>query len=116
MCDKRTYLAHTVQDSSRCRTTTPLRRRVRRQYGILLGARPDTRLLVPDAETCHLAGMIAGTLTRTQGFRPPQRKECLNDVLIYLTAAKRGLPVATATRTEFDLIQQIAPGGTFLHF
>ena len=45
-----------------------------------------------------------------------QRKECLNDALIYLTAAKRWLPVVTANRVEFDMIQQIAPGGTFLHF
>jgi len=91
-------------------------RRVRRQYGILLGSIPDTRLLVPDAETWYLAGMISGTLARTQGFQPHQRKECLNDALIYLTAAKRGLPVVTANRVEFDLIQQIAPGGAFLHF
>jgi predicted nucleic acid-binding protein len=91
-------------------------RRVRRQYGILLGSIPDTRLLVPDAETWHLAGMVAGVLSRTQGFQPNQRKECLNDALIYLTAAKSGLPVVTANRVEFDLIQQIAPGGMFLHF
>lgn len=91
-------------------------RRVGRQYGILLGSIPDTRLLVPDAETWHIAGMISGTLARTQGFQPHQRKECLNDTLIYLTAAKHGLPVVTANRVEFDLIQQIAPGGTFLHF
>jgi len=91
-------------------------RRVRRQYGILLGSIPDTRLLVPDAETWHFAGMISGTLARAQGFQPRQRKECLNDALIHLTAAKRGLPVMTANRVEFDLIQQIAPGGTFLHF
>jgi predicted nucleic acid-binding protein len=91
-------------------------RRVRQQYGILLRSIPDTRLVVPDAETWHLAGAIAGTLARTQGFQPHQRKECLNDALIYLTAAKRGLPVVTANRVEFDLIQQIAPGGTFLHF
>jgi predicted nucleic acid-binding protein len=91
-------------------------RRVRRQYGLLLGSIPDQRLLVPDADTWHLAGAISGTLARTQGFQPHQRKECLNDALIYLTAAKRGLPVVTANRVEFDLIQQIAPGGTFLHF
>jgi len=91
-------------------------RRMRRQYGILLRAIPDTRLLVPDAETWHLAGMISGILARTQGFQPHQRKGCLNDALIYLTAAKRGLPVESANRAEFDLIQQIAPGGTFLHF
>lgn len=91
-------------------------RRVRRQYGILLGSIPDTRLLVPDAETWHLAGVISGTLARTQGLQPHQRNECLNDALIYLTAAKRGLPVLTANRSEFDMIQQIAPGGAFLWF
>ena len=80
------------------------------------GSIPDTRLPVPDAETWHLAGAISGTLARIHGFQPHQRKECLNDALIYLTAAKRGLPVVTATRAEFDLIQLIAPGGTFLHF
>ena len=91
-------------------------RRVKRQYGFLLAAIPDTRLLTPDAETWNLAGAIAGTLARTQRFQPHQRKECLNDTLIYLTAAKQGLPVLTANRTDFDMIQQIAPGGTFLHF
>jgi hypothetical protein len=80
------------------------------------GSISDTRLPVPDAETWHLAGAISGTLARIQGFQPHQRKECLNDALIYLTVAKRGLPVVTATRAEFDLIQLIAPGGTFLHF
>ncbi len=70
---------------------------------------------MPDAETWHLAGVVAGTLARTQGFQPQQRMECLNDALIYLTAAKRGLPVVTTHRVEFDLIQQIAPGGAFLH-
>jgi predicted nucleic acid-binding protein len=91
-------------------------RHVRRQYGILLGSIPDTRLLVPDGETWHLAGIISGTLSRTQGYQPHQRKECLNDALIYLTAAKQGLPVLTANRAEFDMIQQIVPGGAFLHF
>ena len=49
-------------------------RRVRRQYGILLRSIPDTRLLVPDAETWHLAGMISGTLARTQGYQPHHRR------------------------------------------
>ena len=72
--------------------------------------------MTPDAQVWADAGVIAGTLSRTQGFQPYQRKECLNDALIYLTAAKQGLPVVTANRVEFDMIQQIAPGGTFLHF
>jgi len=36
--------------------------------------------------------------------------------LIYLSAPKAGLPVLTANRDEFDIIQQIAPEGRFIHF
>ena len=67
-------------------------------------------MLLPDAQTWHLAGIMAGTLARTQEFQPHQRQECLNDAPIYLTAARQGLPVLTANRDEFDLIQQIVPG------
>ena len=59
--------------------------------------------------------LIAGILARTQGFQPHQRKECLNDALIFLTAAKIGLPVLTANRGDFSLIQQLAPEGRFIH-
>jgi len=62
------------------------------------------------------AEIIAGTLARTQGYQPHQRKECLNDALIYLTAAKAGLPVLTANRDDFDFIQQVASAGVFIHY
>jgi hypothetical protein len=39
-----------------------------------------------------------------------------NDALIHQTAANQGLPVITAYRNDFDLIQQIAAGGTFHYF
>jgi predicted nucleic acid-binding protein len=91
-------------------------RRVKRQYAAIFAAIPDSRIVTPDDATWHLAGTVAGILARIQGFQRAQRKECLNDALIYLSAAKLGLPVLTANRKEFDLIQQIAPGGTFLHF
>jgi hypothetical protein len=55
-------------------------------------------------------------LSRTQDFQPHQRKECLNDALIFLTAAKAGLPVLTANCDEFDLIQQLVPQGRFIYF
>ncbi len=64
----------------------------------------------------HYAELFEGILTRIQGFQRHQRKECLNDALIYLTAAKAGLPVLTANRDEFDLIQQLAPEGQFIYF
>ena len=88
----------------------------RDHYSGLFASIPATRLLTPDAEVWADAGVIAGTLARSQGFQKHQRKECLNDALILLTAAKAGLPVLTANRDEFDLIQQLAPDGSFLHF
>jgi predicted nucleic acid-binding protein len=72
--------------------------------------------MTPDADVWADAGVIAGTLARSQRFQPHQRKECLNDSLIFLTAAKAGIPVLTANRNEFDLIQRIAPEGRFVHY
>ncbi len=89
---------------------------IRDHYAALIAHIPETRLLTPDAEIWAQAGVIAGTLARGQGYQRYQRKECLNDALIYLTAAKAGLPVLTANRDAFNLIQQLVPSGRFIHF
>ncbi len=89
---------------------------LRDHYTALIASLPSTRLLTPDDETWAQAGLIAGTLARTQNYQRHQRKESLNDALIFLTAAKAGLPVLTANRDEFDLIQQLAPDGRFIYF
>jgi predicted nucleic acid-binding protein len=94
----------------------PAWRAMRDYYRTLMDRIPETRLLVPDAQTWAEAGLVAGTMSRIQGYQALQRKDCLNDALIYLTAAKAGLAVLTANRDEFDLIQQIAPNGQFIHF
>jgi predicted nucleic acid-binding protein len=85
-------------------------------YDMLIAGLPPARVLTPDAAIWTEAGVIAGTLARCQGYQRHQRKESLNDALIYLTAAKAGLPVLTANRNEFDLIQQLAPQGQFIYF
>lgn len=91
-------------------------KRLRDHYTSLIARIPPSRLLTPDAEIWAEAGLIAGTLARTQNFQRHQRKECLNDALILLTAAKAGLPVLTSNRDEFDPIQQLAPHGRFVHY
>jgi predicted nucleic acid-binding protein len=88
---------------------------LRDHYVELFAEIPASRLVTPDAQVWADAGVIAGTLARTQGFQSHQRKECLNDALIFLTAAKAGIPVLTSNRDEFDLIQQLAPAGQFIH-
>jgi predicted nucleic acid-binding protein len=87
-----------------------------RFYRALIAAIPDSRLLTPDEDVWAEAGLIAGTLARTQNYQRHQRKECLNDALIYLTAAKAGLPVLTSNAAEFDLIQQLARRGRFIRY
>jgi predicted nucleic acid-binding protein len=89
---------------------------LRDHYLELFDSIPAARLLNPDAQVWTDAGVVTGVLARTQGFQRHQRKECLNDALIYLTAAKAGLPVLTADNHQFDLIQQLAPEGQFIHF
>jgi predicted nucleic acid-binding protein len=87
-----------------------------REYAGLIASILETRIIKPDEQTWIEAGMIAGILARTQGYQPNQRKECLNDALIYLSAAKEGIPVLTSNRDEFDVIQQIAKQGIFVHY
>lgn len=89
---------------------------LRDHYAGLIASVPTTRLLTPDPDIWTEAGLIAGTLARIQNYQRHQRKEALNDALIFLTAAKAGLPVLTANRVEFDLIQQLAPQGRFVHY
>lgn len=96
--------------------TSPNWNAIRDHYATIIDAVPETRLIVPDSQTWLDAGLVAGTLARTQDFQAHQRKECLNDALIFLSAARAGLPMLTANRDEFDLIQQLSPEGSFIHF
>lgn len=91
-------------------------RAIRNVYSELLGAIPETRLLTPDAQVWADAGLVAGTLARTQGFQAHQRKELLNDALILLTAAKAGLAVLTSDRDHYDLLQQLCPESRFVFY
>ncbi len=105
-------LAVGVANAQPARPGWPL---VRDHYTELFARIPASRLLTPDGGVWADAGVVAGTLSRTQGFQPHQRKDCLNDALILLTAAKAGLPVLTADRDDFDLIQQLVPEGKVVH-
>jgi predicted nucleic acid-binding protein len=89
---------------------------MRDHYAELFADIPASRLVTPDDRIWADAGVIAGTLARTQRFQPYQRKECLNDALIFVSASKAGIPVLTSNRDEFDLIQQLAPEGQFIHY
>jgi predicted nucleic acid-binding protein len=82
----------------------------------LFRAIPGNRILNPDADILAQAGMIAGILARTQNHPKAQRNALFNDAAIYLTAAKLGIPVLTANRDDYDLIQQVAGHGAFVYY
>jgi predicted nucleic acid-binding protein len=85
-------------------------------YSELFDNVPHGRLLTPDASVWLTAATVAGVLARVQGRTRTQRVDLLNDALIYLTAAKAGVPVLTGNRRDFDHIQQVAGTGQFLWF
>lgn len=87
----------------------------RDHYAEVMSAIPGTRVIVPDQEVWLDAGILSGTLARTQRLQPHRRKEMLNDALILLTAARNGLPVLTSNRDDFDLLQQLAPECVVYH-
>ena len=55
----------------------------RRYWEGRFAALPESRTFTPDADTWVAAGIIAGTLTRLQGFQAHRRKDAFNDALIY---------------------------------
>lgn len=88
---------------------------VRSHYTALMSTIPAGRVLLPDESDWLDAGLLAGTLARIQGFQAHQRKELLNDALIYVCAAKAGLPVLT-NDDDFDLLHQALPQGTVIFY
>nr|WP_294512027.1 PIN domain-containing protein [uncultured Rhodopila sp.] len=85
-------------------------------YRRLFFSIPRHRLLTPDADILAQAAVVFGTLARTQGYARGDRKELFNDAVIYLTAATLGVPLLTANRDDFDLIQQVAGWGGFIYY
>jgi hypothetical protein len=87
----------------------------RMHYVGLMRSVPPGRTIVPDDGDWLEAGVLAGTLARLQDMQPHQRKDALNDALIYVSAAKAGAPVLTAN-ADFDLLQQLHPAGSVIFY
>jgi predicted nucleic acid-binding protein len=74
------------------------------------------RTLTPDRDAYVQAGIITGTLVRTQRLGKPERRKLMHDVLVFLTARQIGYPVLTANTNDFDLIQQLEPNGKVIYY
>jgi len=85
-------------------------------YSKIFGTIPDRRLVPPTPGIIAEASIISGLLSRTQNYQKDQTQSLFNDAAIFFTAAALGIPVLTANRDDFDLIQQAAGHGEFIHY
>jgi len=81
-----------------------------------LEAMPDHRVFVPDAEVLARAALLAGILSRLQGYGRDAKLKALQDCVLFLQAQKLGFTVLTANIAEFDLLLQLVPTGRVLFY
>ena len=79
-------------------------------------AMPEHRLFTPDAEVLGRASLLAGILSRLQGYARDARLKALHDCVLFLQAQKLGFAVLTANLAEFDLLLQLVPAGRVLFY
>lgn len=82
----------------------------------LIKRMPVHRVFSPDADVLGRAGLLAGVVCRLQGFGPDRRLRALLDCVLFLQAQKLGLTVLTRDVGDFDVLQQLLPGGRVLFY
>ena len=86
------------------------------QVAAVIERRPSYRTITPDPEIWQQAGVLSGTLARTQGYGREQRRRVLNDALLFGTARKYGSAVLSRNVRDFDLLQQLDPSGQVMFY
>ena len=79
-------------------------------------AMPEHRVFAPDAEVLGRAALLAGILSRLQGYAWDAKLRALQDCVLFLQAQKLGFAVLTANIAEFDLLLQLVPTGRILFY
>ena len=94
----------------------PVTREIVDQIAAVLERRPNYRTIQPDSEVWRDAGILSGMLARLQGYGKDQRRQALNDALLFATARKHGCAVLTRDIADFDLLEQLDPSGKVLFY
>ena len=76
----------------------------------------EDRTVAPDGTVYAAAGVLWGTLTRTQSLAEADRRKLLVDCLIFLTARKSGLRLLTANAGHYDLMHQVVPDARVVYY
>jgi hypothetical protein len=83
---------------------------------VQIEAMPEHRVFAPDAEVLGRAALLAGILSRLQGYARDARLKALQDCVLFLQAQKLGFAVLTANLAEFDPLLQLLPTGRVLFY
>ncbi len=87
-------------------------------HGVIARDIPPRRLHAPESDTWGAAGILAGMAFRLRKLPKKQGYEraLLNDALLYLQARKLGCAVLTRNVVDFDVLNQLIPGGQILFY
>lgn len=77
----------------------------------VLDQAPAHRVVTASPADHTLAGVLAGTLARTQGLTQEARRKLLLDCVIFASARRHGLTVLTANHSDFALLAMLLPDG-----
>lgn len=81
-----------------------------------IAAMPNHRVFTPDGDVLGRAALLAGILSRLQGYARDARLKALQDCILFLQAQKLGFAMLTANIAEFDLLLQLVPTGRALFY
>jgi hypothetical protein len=84
--------------------------------GRQIKAMPAHRLFEPDGEVLGRAALLAGILSRLQGYQKDARLKAQQACVLYLQAMKLGFTILTANTRDFDLLLQLIPRGRALFY
>lgn len=79
-------------------------------------AMPDHRLFTPDVDVLGKAALVAGMLSRRQGYSRDAKFKALQDCTLFLQAQKLGFTMLTRNIVEFDYLLQLVPTGRVLFY
>jgi predicted nucleic acid-binding protein len=86
------------------------------QLSKAIAAVPSHRLTAPSVQAMGEAGIIAGTIARLRSMPKSERQPLLNDAMLYQQALETGWVLLTRNLADFDIIQQLVPGGRVLFY
>lgn len=86
------------------------------QIAEVIDRRSGYRTITPDSEVWREAGVLSGTLARTQGYGIERQGRVLNDALLFASARKYGCAVLSRDVRAFDLLQQLDPSGRVIFY